>query len=117
MKSSLAEFLSDKQIKRFSQFNGLILIIFLIVSVWKWSSLPSQLPLFYSLPRSNDQLAAPFTLLILPLFAVLISIINFYLAFILYVKERLAGVFLTVMSAVASFLLLVTFIKIVFLVT
>lgn len=117
MKNSLVSLLNDKQIKRFSSLNGFILIIFFIVTGWKWFLLPPQLPLFYSLPRSADQLATPVTVLILPLFAVIFSLINFYLALILYTKERLAAVILTVMATAASFLLLITFIKIVFLVS
>lgn len=117
MKANLTAFFNDKQIKRFSWINAGLLLGFVIVTIWKWSQLPSQLPLFYSLPRSSEQLATPVKLLILPLFALIFSLINFYLAFTLYTKERLAAVILTTLATTASFLLFVTFIKIIFLVT
>ena len=116
MKANLAILLNNKQVRKFFWANGIILLFFAIVAVWKWSYLPPQLPLFYSLPRSGDQLATPAKLLILPLFAIIFSVINFYLASIFYTKERLAAIILIVMATSASFLLLITFIKIVLLV-
>lgn len=117
MKAKLILFFSDKQIKRITVINGFILLFFIIVASWKWSTLPSQLPLFYSLPRSNDQLGSPFKLLILPAFAIIFSMINFYLGFIFHTKERLATVILLIMSTTASILLFITFMKIIFLVS
>lgn len=116
MKVNFAVLFSDKQIKRFTFINGLILILFLAVAFWKWSSLPAQIPLFYSLPRSTDQLGTPFKILILPSFSFMFSVVNLYLASLLYDNERLAAIILSAMSAVCSFLLFVTFVKIVFLV-
>ncbi|MBI3379497.1 hypothetical protein HY029_01940 [Candidatus Gottesmanbacteria bacterium] len=117
MKSNLKEFFNDKQIKRFSFINGMIFVIFIILFIFKWSSLPSQIPIFYSLPRSNDQLGTPIKISTLPIFAFIFSLINYYLAFILYTKERLAAVILTVMATTATLLLFFTFVKIIFLIT
>lgn len=107
----------DKTIKRFIWLDVFFIISFLIVIIWKWSSLPPQLPLFYSLPRNTDQLASPVIILLLPGLSVIFSIINFNLASFLYLKERLAGLILVTLATIVSFLLLVTFVKIIFLVT
>lgn len=117
MKNHFAELLGDGRIRQFTWCNGLILIIFILVSVFKWTSFSPELPLFYSLPRSTDQLATPFIFLWLPFFSVIFTLVNFYLAALLYKKERLAALILTGMSTTASFLLFVTFIKIVFLIS
>lgn len=117
MRNNLRVVLGDKQIRRFTTVNFFLLVLFFIVTLWKWSSLPPQLPLFFSLPRSTEQLGTPVKLLILPFFAVAFSLVNLYLALIIYERERLLSVILTVMSTTANLLLLVTFIKIVFLVS
>lgn len=117
MKTNFAVLLADKQIKMSFWVTILIMIVFVIIAIWKWSSLPPQLPLFYSLPRSTDQLATPSVFLLLPVFTAVFSFFNFYMAALLYAKERLASVILTIMSITVSFLLLVTFLKIVFLVS
>lgn len=117
MKENFKEFLKDKNLKKLIWADGFIFFIFIAVSVWKWSSLPVQLPLFYSLPRSPEQLGTPLRLLILPIFALIFSLFNLSIATLLFTKERLASVILISMSTLVSFLLLFTFIKIVFLIT
>lgn len=117
MKNNFSALLKDRRIRTISWMNGLTLIVFLIISIWRWSLLPLQLPLFFSLPRGTNQLGNPVEIFLLPLFAVIFSTINYYIASILYAEERLAAIFLTVISLTASFLLLVTFAKIIFLVT
>lgn len=117
MKTNFVLLLNDKQIKRTFWITILILIVFMIITVWKWSSLPPKLPLFYSLPRSTDQLATPSILLILFFFTAVFSFFNFYIASLIYAKERLAAIILTGMSTTVSFLLLVTFLKIVILIS
>lgn len=117
MINSFTLLFKDKTIKRFIWLDGFLLICFIIITVWKWSSLPPQFPLFYSLPRNTDQLAVPVIILLLPGMALVFSIINLSLASLLYIKERLAGLILITFATVASFLLLVTFVKIIFLVS
>lgn len=114
MKKNLAAILADKKLARFIWFNGFIFLIFAITFVWKWSALPPQLPLFYSLPRGPEQLGTPIQLLALPLFAIVFSILNVVVAAFLYTKEKLAATILIIISTVVSLLLFVTFMKIVF---
>lgn len=109
--------LQDKTIKRFIFLNGFFVTAFIVIFVWKWSSLPPQLPLYYSLPRSPEQLGSPLSLFLLPFFSIIFSSINLTLAAILYSKERLASLILTLSAATASLLLFIAFAKIVFLVS
>ncbi len=117
MKENFTEFLKDKNLKRLIWTDSFILSIFITIAIWKWSTLPVQLPLFYSLPRSQEQLATPLKLLVLPVFALIFSLINFTTAAFLFTKERLASIILIAMATIVSFLLLFTFIKIVFLIS
>lgn len=117
MKENFAEFLKEKNLKRLIWTDGIILFIFIAASVWKWSTLPLQLPLFYSLPRGPEQLGTPLELLILPVFALIFSLINLTIPALLFTKEKLASIILIAMAMIVSFLLLLTFIKIVFLIS
>lgn len=91
--------------------------IFLAVIIWKWKSLPPELPIYYSLPRSSDQLGTPFELLILPFMSTLIFVIHFFLAVFVNPREKLAAEILLLAALVVSITLLLTFIKIVLLIT
>lgn len=117
MKNNFGLLFADPRIKQISWINGFMLIPFLLLSIWKYSVLPPQLPLFYSLPRSTNQLGSTVEIFILPIFAVCFAVVNYYIASIVYQKERLAAIFLCGTSAAVSLLLLITFVKIIFLVT
>lgn len=107
----------DKQIKKVVRGYLFILFIFFILIIWKWSSLPPQLPLFYSLPKGEEQLGRSWQILLLPLLSLVIFGVNFTLASFFYAKEKLFSVLLVVIGLISSFLLLITFMKIVFLIS
>ena len=94
-----------------------IIIGFAGIGLWKWQYLPPQVPIFYSLPRSSEQLARSIFVFILPLFSMVFFSVNFFLASIFYEKEKLASLFLIISSTVTSFLLFITFLKIILLIT
>lgn len=107
----------DKTIKRFILVNIFSIILLIIILALKWSSLPNQIPLFYSLPRSAKQLGTPISILILPGLSILFSLVSFILATLLYPKERLASLMLVASTMIATLLIFVTFLKIIFLIT
>lgn len=113
MISSLKNFVKDQIIRLMLKVYSVILLTFIIVGVWKWNILPPQLPLFYSLPRSADQLGTPPLLLMLPVFSLISFISSFFLATVISEKEKLCSVLLVICSTVVSFLLLITFVQIV----
>jgi len=117
MKNNFWLLLRDLRIKQLSWINGFLLMLFLPLSIWKYSALPPQLPLFYSLPRGASQLGNTVEIFILPLLAICFTAVNYYLASMMYRKERLAAIFLCTASLTISLLLLITFAKIIFLVT
>lgn len=109
--------LKDTIISQFTKGFIAIMLIFIIIGVWKWQYLPPQIPLFYSLPRSPDQLSNYVFILFLPIFCIFFFGINFILASHFYQKEKLASIILVTIGTIISFLSLITFIKIIFLVT
>ncbi|MFH0863588.1 MAG: hypothetical protein V1858_00655 [Candidatus Gottesmanbacteria bacterium] len=94
-----------------------IIIFSLVFLLFFWPKLPSEVPLFYSLPWGKEQLANTTYLFILPLGSILIGFINLSLAGICFNrKENLAAK--TLVWAFLCWTLLATFtlIKIVLLI-
>ncbi len=109
--------LEDRYVRISFRLFLFIMVVYLIVIIWKWNQLPPQIPLFYSLPRSNDMLGTNKQILILPIFSFICYLINFIFSIFIYEKERLVAVFLHIAGTSFSLLLLISLIKIVFLVT
>jgi len=108
---------------RFEKFKTAIraCVFFLIASVltliFKWPKLPPELPLYYSLPWGEEQLATPIQLLILPFISLSVFFLNFFLASILLEKAPWLCRILILISTIFAFLSMVTLIKIVFLIS
>lgn len=113
MKQELISLAKDPLVKRLLILFVLIIIMFTVILIWRWNMLPPQMPLFYSLPRSEDQLGTPLMFLLLPLLSIILFVFNFLLAIILYKNERLACTILIITATVLSFLLFITFMKII----
>jgi hypothetical protein len=94
-----------------------MLICFGAVFVWKWKRLPPELPLFYSLPRGEDQLGSPSLLFIFPGISLVMYLVNLLFASVLYTTNKTAAKLLVAFSVVAAILLFITFCKIVLTVT
>lgn len=109
--------LKDKLISRFTKGFAISMAIFLTIGILKWQRLPPQIPLFYSLPRSPDQLTPSIFILILPILSIIFFAVNFAVAYHFYQKEKLASIILIATATIVSFLSLIAFIKIVFLIT
>ncbi len=115
-KNNVVSLLKNRELNLVFRLFILVMIIYLIITAIKWKSFSPQLPLFYSLPRSSDQLGNPFTLMLLPSFSLIFFIGNFVIASYLYSKEKLASFILVISGLVLSILLLITYVKIVLLI-
>ncbi|MBI2020390.1 hypothetical protein HYS94_03125 [Candidatus Daviesbacteria bacterium] len=109
-----------EQMNHFSQFFLLtislqIFLAFLISLFILFSSkfLPPKLPLFYSLPWGEKQLATHQQLFILPAILVLITLINIAVAWQLHLSQSFFKKILIFSSLVTSMILVITFIKII----
>lgn len=90
----------------------LALITFLTIFLF-FGSLPDKLPLFYSLPWGDNQLASHNQFYIIPAVIVTISLINFGLAHQLHPTQSFFKLLLYSSSIILSLILTVTFIKII----
>lgn len=76
--------------------------------------LPPDLPLFYSLPWGEKQLATKQQLLILPASIALTALFNLTISWQLHEKQSFFKKTLSLVSIIVSIILTITFIKIVF---
>jgi len=114
------KFLRLWQFKKFKMAIRAFLLFFtlsLLIIILKWPSLPPEVPLFYSLPWGEEQLATPFELLLLPITSLVAFVLNFFFASIFLEKEPWLCRILILTSTIFSFLSMFTLIKIVFLIT
>lgn len=78
-----------------------------------WSFLPYQVPLFYSQPWGQEQLAAPVNLFLLPLLGLLIFFLNSLIFSFIPKDEKLIKKILMTTFLVFNFLSLVTLTQII----
>ncbi len=91
----------------------LMLMVINIFAIY-WSSLPSQIPLFYSLPWGDSQLAAIPQFVILPFIILLNTLINLLLSWQLHDSQNALKRLFCGASLVVAILITITALKIVF---
>ena len=117
MSSKIKDLLQDSLNIKICQSFIIICFIYLAIIVWKWRTLPPELPLYYSFPRGAEQLGSPVEFLLLPLLTIAIFVVHFILAVSIYDWEKVGAKLLLISALVTSFALLFTFIRIVILIT
>lgn len=78
-----------------------------------WSRLPPQVPLFYSRVWGEEQLAQKYQIIILPAFAILAFLFNFFVSARLFPKEPLLARILIGSSCLLVFILILALFQIV----
>jgi hypothetical protein len=82
-----------------------------------WTRLPSMVPLWFSRPWGNDQLAHPLWLLILPLGSVSLYFVNLGISAFLAAEYLIFAQIASLTSLLVSLLSFVALVKILFLIT
>lgn len=85
--------------------------------IFNYFNLPPQVPLFYSRPWGEDQLARPEALFLLPLGAFFIGLINFIMAFFFFEEFPFLTRILVWSTILVFFLISIALFKIITLVT
>lgn len=97
---------------KFSRFSLQLGFVFLLAQILAllavWRSLPPQVPLFYSRPWGEEQLASPQTLWLLPGLSLAVTLTNFFTNLILTQKQAPLRQILSATSSVFSLLCLIT---------
>lgn len=94
-----------------------LLIALLILVFWQLNitNIPSQIPLFYSLPWGENQLASSSQFIIIPSLIALITLFNVSLSWYLHPSQYPLKRILAFSSFIVSILMLITSIKIIYL--
>lgn len=117
LRQNFSEILKEDIVRKTLKIFIFLSLIFIAVFIWKWRELPPQIPLFYSLPRSNESLGYSIQILTLPVYSLIFFFFNFIIASLIYKRERLAAILLVIIGCIVTLLLLITFLKIIFLVS
>ena len=113
----LTSLLSNRYLKREVQLIFFLLAFSFLFLAWSWSKIPPQVPLFYSLPRGEEQLASKIFLIFLPLSCLVFILVNLKLASVFFKKEFFLSQILTGISLVITLLTATALIKIIIITT
>ena len=99
-------------------YGGAILIgIQILLLILKWGNLPPQLPLYYSRPWGDEQIAPRLFVSIFPIISIICLLINTMLARVFFYTENLLSTVLLWSAMLVVILSSIGFIKILFLVS
>lgn len=117
MRRFLDKLREDKFISLGVRLNLILWLVsfFLLLFFWRW--LPPQVPLFYSRPWGESQLVSPIGLILLPLFSLLIFILNFGLILRTFKEERFIARILAGAGLIFTFLCTLALFRIIILIT
>ncbi len=113
----LGLFWQKKGNSQFLRLNLLIIGIQLAFLVYKFNQLPPEVPLFYSLPFGEEQLATTSQLFFIPIFSITIGLINTIFAAVFLPNHQLLSRLLIIFSVIYSLLSLVTIYQIITLIS
>lgn len=115
--SHLGQFWQQKANSKIFRWNLIFIVVQVFVLVWKFTNLPPQVPLYYSLPWGESQLASASSLFILPTVSIVLLFINHLFSISLSKTSQLLSRFLIIISLIISFFSLVTLLRIVILIS
>jgi len=101
----------DRLVSLTMKINCLLLFITLPLLFIFWQRLPPQIPLFFSRPWGESQLASPNVLFLFPFLSLLVLILNFSLMIKTIEEEKLLAQILSSASLTFSFLCLVALLQ------
>lgn len=107
----------NKTFKKLFFLNLAFIVVGIVVILIERTNLPQKVPLFYSRPWGNEQLVSKDFLFIIPLFSLIILLINYLISRFLLPREKTFLVFAASgFSLLFSILGTLTLLKIIFLI-
>ncbi len=100
-----------------TRFTLILSCIGIVVLIWRWNQLPPLVPLWYSKPWGDEQLAQPIWLLLLPGGSIAWYFFTLWFVGKFLKPYRIFGQILFLASLTVSILSVVTLVNIIFLVT
>lgn len=115
--SVLGNFWQEKINRNFLKWNLLLIIVQIALIIFKFNDLPSQVPLYYSRPWGEGQLASATSLFLLPTFSIIVLIINNLIANLLLKFIPMLSRLLVIFSLAFSLFTSISLAKIIFLIS
>lgn len=115
--SVLGNFWQEKINGHLFRWNLLLIVLQIILLIFKFNDLPQQVPLYYSLPWGDAQLATAASLFLLPTFSIIILLLNNLIATFFFKTIPLFSRLLTIFSLVFSLFASISLTKIIFLIS
>lgn len=115
--SNLGQFWQEKTNGHILRWNLLFIGLQVSLLAWKFTSLPPQVPLYYSLPWGESQLTSASSLFLLPTFSIVSLFIDNLFAVSFFKNQPLLSRLLTIIALIVSFLFTITLFQIVFLIS
>ena len=115
--SVLGNFWQEKINRNFLKWNLLLIIVQIALIIFKFNDLPSQVPLYYSRPWGEGQLASATSLFLLPTFSIIVLIINNLIANLLLKSIPMLSRLLVIFSLAFSLFTSISLAKIIFLIS
>ncbi|MDD2225330.1 MAG: hypothetical protein PHP97_04210 [Candidatus Shapirobacteria bacterium] len=115
--SILGNFWQEKINSQFLRWNLLLIIFQIAILFFKFNELPQQVPLYYSLPWGEEQLASAASLFLLPTFSIVILLINNLIATFFFKSIPLFSRLLVIFSLIFSLLSSISLTRIILLIS
>ncbi|MFA6184684.1 MAG: hypothetical protein WCT51_04360 [Candidatus Shapirobacteria bacterium] len=115
--SLLGNFWQEKINSQFLRWNLFLIIFQIVILFFKFNNLPQQVPLYYSLPWGEEQLASTTSLFLLPTFSIIILLINNLIATFFFKSIPLFSRLLVFFSLVFSLLAAISLTRIILLIS
>lgn len=115
--SNLGHFWQQKVNSRLLRWNLIFIVIQIGLLAWKFTQLPPQVPLYYSLPWGESQLATASYLFLLPTISIVALFIDNLFAVSFFKNQPLLSHFSVITSLLVSFFSAFTLIRVVFLIS
>lgn len=115
--STLGKFWQEKINHHFIRWNLFFIIVQIIFLIIKFNDLPQQVPLYYSLPWGDDQLASAASLFLLPTFSIITLLINNLIATFFLKNTPLFSRLLSISSLIFSLLCSISLIRIILIIS
>lgn len=115
--SNLGHFWQQKANGRIFRWNLTFIVVQIGLLAWKFTSLPTQVPLFYSLPWGESQLVRATSLFLLPTISIVALFIDNLFAVSFFKNQPLISRLSVIISLIISFFSAVTLLMIVALIS
>jgi len=115
--SILGNFWQEKINSQFLRWNLFLIISQIIILFFKFNDLPQQVPLYYSLPWGEGQLASATSLFLLPTFSIVVLLINNLIATFFFKSISLFSRLLVIFSLIFSLLSTISLTRIILLIS